>query len=197
MADLAGAVREWCPGLVSIILTTLCRTRQWCLSFFPAGSGNVRFRKGLCFLFLWPSTSYSEYSKSLHRKIAGSPVMKQGIWLHVCLCSVMSSSLDCSPHGSFVYGIFQARILKCGSPFPTPEDLPDPGIKPESPAQAIVSIMGTWSDYMITRNLFGSHIPHRCPAVFTQHLRRMPVGHVFIPSVLFFSPPSLGSSFRF
>ena len=84
-----------------------------------------------------------------------------------------------------------------GCHFLLQEDLPDPGIKPESPAQAIVSIMGTWSDYMITRNLFGSHIPHRCPAVFTQHLRRMPVGHVFIPSVLFFSPPSLGSSFRF
>ena len=159
VADLAGAVREWCPGLVSIILTTLCRTRQWCLSFFPAGSGNVRFRKGLCFLFLWPSTSYSEYSKSLHRKIAGSPVMKQGIWLHVCLCSVMSSSLDCSPHGSFVYGIFQARILKCGSPFPTPEDLPDPGIEPESLVSPIlagrfftIAPPGKSFDYMIHPN---------------------------------------------
>ena len=37
----------------------------------------------------------------------------------------------CSPPGSTVHGIFQARILSA-LPFPTPENLPDLGIKPTS-----------------------------------------------------------------
>ena len=39
--------------------------------------------------------------------------------------------MDCSPPGSSVHGILQA---KCWSelPFPSPEDLPDPGIEPRS-----------------------------------------------------------------
>ena len=39
-------------------------------------------------------------------------------------------AMDCSPPDSSVHGIFQARIL----PFPPLGDLPDPGIKPMSPA---------------------------------------------------------------
>ena len=41
--------------------------------------------------------------------------------------------MECSPQISIVYGILQARILE-GLPFPSPEDLPDPGIEPWSPA---------------------------------------------------------------
>ena len=41
--------------------------------------------------------------------------------------------MDCSPPGSSVHGILQARNWS-GLPFPSPEDLPDPGIKPRSPA---------------------------------------------------------------
>ena len=42
--------------------------------------------------------------------------------------------MDCSLPGSSVYGIFQAKILAWIAilPFPTPGDLPDPGIEPES-----------------------------------------------------------------
>ena len=39
--------------------------------------------------------------------------------------------LDCSPPGSSVHGIFQGEYWN-GLPFPVPEDLPDPGIKPKS-----------------------------------------------------------------
>ena len=39
--------------------------------------------------------------------------------------------MDCSPPGSSVHGILQARILG-GLPFPPPGDLPNPGIKPRS-----------------------------------------------------------------
>ena len=41
--------------------------------------------------------------------------------------------MDCSPPGSCVHGLLQARILEWW-PFPSPGDLPDPGIEPGSPA---------------------------------------------------------------
>ena len=40
--------------------------------------------------------------------------------------------MDCSPPGSSVHGIFQARILEWFA-FLSPADLPDPGIEPTSP----------------------------------------------------------------
>ena len=43
--------------------------------------------------------------------------------------------MDCSPPGSSVQGISQARILS-GLPFPSPRDLRDPGIEPGSPTLA-------------------------------------------------------------
>ena len=61
----------------------------------------------------------------------------------ICLC-VSVRTLSCiwlfvtpwtSPSGSSVHGILQTRKLH-GLPFPSPGDLPDPEIKPESPALA-------------------------------------------------------------
>jgi len=43
--------------------------------------------------------------------------------------------MDCSLPGSFVHGISQARILEW-LPFPSPGELPNPGIKTVSPALA-------------------------------------------------------------
>ena len=40
--------------------------------------------------------------------------------------------MDCSLSGSSVHGIFQARVLEWIA-FPSPGDLPNPGIKPGSP----------------------------------------------------------------
>ena len=62
-----------------------------------------------------------------------------------CACvshSVVSDScnpMDCSPPGSSVHGILQARILEWVA-FPSPGDLPDPGIEPGSPALQSVSL---------------------------------------------------------
>ena len=45
--------------------------------------------------------------------------------------------MACSPQGSSVHGIFQARILEwvaIPTPGDLPGDLPDPGIEPGSPA---------------------------------------------------------------
>ena len=55
-------------------------------------------------------------------------------------CLTCCSCMDCSLPGSSVHGIFPARILESGLPFPTPRDLPDPGIKIASrvpPAQKV------------------------------------------------------------
>ena len=49
---------------------------------------------------------------------------------HLTLCNLM----DCSPPGSSVHGILQARYWG-GWPFPSPGDLPDPGIKSISALQ--------------------------------------------------------------
>ena len=55
----------------------------------------------------------------------------------VCVCMLspiqLRNPMDCSSPGSSVHGIFQARILEWLPCLP-PRDLPDPGIKPVSPA---------------------------------------------------------------
>ena len=48
------------------------------------------------------------------------------------LYPILCDPIDCSPPGSSVHGIFQARILERFL-FSTSGDLPDPGIKPSSP----------------------------------------------------------------
>ena len=52
---------------------------------------------------------------------------------HAQLCPALCDPGNCSPPGSFVHGISQAGILELsGLPFPSPEYLPNPGIKPAS-----------------------------------------------------------------
>ena len=48
-------------------------------------------------------------------------------------CPTLCDLMDCSPSGSSVHG-FSRQEYWSGSPFPSPGDLPDPGIKPMSPA---------------------------------------------------------------
>ena len=47
------------------------------------------------------------------------------------LCLTLYDLMDCSPPGSSVHGVLQARILEWIA-CPPPGDLPDPGIKPAS-----------------------------------------------------------------
>ena len=55
----------------------------------------------------------------------------------ICCCSVAKSYLSLcnpvaySPPGSAVHGIFQAGY-RSGFPFPSPRNLPDPGVEPAS-----------------------------------------------------------------
>ena len=52
---------------------------------------------------------------------------------HATLCDPK----DCSPPGSSVCGILQARILE----LPSPGDLPNPGVEPGSPALQAGSLL--------------------------------------------------------
>ena len=63
--------------------------------------------------------------------------------MHACsVISVLSNSLqpmDCSRPSSSVHGILQEEYWS-GLPFPSAEDLPDPGIEPGSPALQVDSL---------------------------------------------------------
>ena len=60
-------------------------------------------------------------------------------YLHICVCAhsvvqpcpTLCNPVDSSSPASTVHGIFQARTLE-QVPLPSPEDLPDPGVKPAS-----------------------------------------------------------------
>ena len=59
------------------------------------------------------------------------------IFMHECsvtkLCLTLCDPVDCNPPGFSVHGILQQEYWS-GLPFPPPGDLPNPGIKPASPA---------------------------------------------------------------
>ena len=81
-------------------------------------------------------------------------------------CSVVFDSfdpLDCSPPGSSVHGIFQAKIWS-GMPFPPPGDPPDPRIKPTSPASPELQseFFYSWATWEAQR--------HYCPVKVTNIL---------------------------
>ena len=66
-------------------------------------------------------------------------------------CPTLSNPMDRSPPGASVHGTFQARILEWVA-IPSPGDLPDPGIKPRSPAlqaDALPSESPTWRGYKV------------------------------------------------
>ena len=79
----------------------------------------------------------------------------QSIHLSTCvcmyarLCWTPCHSMDCSPPGSFVYGIFQGRILEQVA-ISYQRDLPDPGIEPASPALAgeFFTTSTTWEAHL-------------------------------------------------
>ena len=55
-------------------------------------------------------------------------------------CLILCDTTDCSPPGSSIHGISQTRILEWVA-FPSPGHLPDPGIKPGSPALQADSLL--------------------------------------------------------
>ena len=60
----------------------------------------------------------------------------------MCVCSVaaVSDAMDCSPLGSFVHDILQARMLQWAA-MPSSKDLLDPGTEPVPPALQTDSLL--------------------------------------------------------
>ena len=81
--------------------------------------------------------------------------------------------MNCSPLGSYVPGIFQARYWS-GLPFPAPDDLPDPGLKPVSPALAgtFFSHWAVWeASLWLSVQFSHSIISNSLPPHESQHAR--------------------------
>ena len=65
------------------------------------------------------------------------------------LCPTLWDPMGCSPPGSSVHGIIQQEYWS-RLPFPSSEDLPDPGIKPASPSLKVDSLLlSHWGSLMM------------------------------------------------
>jgi len=82
--------------------------------------------------------------------------------------------MDCSLPGSSIHGILQARIWN-GLPFPSPEDLPDPGVELRSP--------GSQADSLLTE-LHGKPYSYiiACHQTSPQTINTKNLSKLFIPS---------------
>ena len=98
--------------------------------------------------------------RSKHKSSSDSFIHQTAV---VCVsCSVsktLCDAMDCSPPGSSLHGILQARILEWVL-FPPPRDLPDPGNKPRSPALQADSlppvICRLWGDEKETEEILSA-----------------------------------------
>ena len=116
-----------------------CRWKcKWYSHFGKYLSVSCKIKHALSLWFAGPTPGYL-------------PKRNETIWLHrslwqcyfcLPLCCIQWNQLFGTPWtiaclpGSSVHGILQASIpeYQNGLPFPAPEDLPDPGIEPASPA---------------------------------------------------------------
>ena len=81
-------------------------------------------------------------------------------------CLVLCNSEDCSPPGSSVHGILQARILKW-IPLSSPWDLPNPGVKPSlSYTESKPTCSGLQGSYNLTSTSWSELI---CPLFSMMH----------------------------
>ena len=89
---------------------------------YPGGSETTASQNGEALGSWQASTSkpFSLYCRVKWREVAQS-------------CPTLCDPLDCSPPDSSAHGIFQAWILEWVT-FPSPGDLPDPGIEPGPPS---------------------------------------------------------------
>ena len=101
------------------------------IAMTTAGKADARIEKESCTGFWVQATAFSrishEYSSHpfqfppfyLESESVSHSVLSNSLWPH-----------DCSPPGSSLHRVLQARILS----FPSPRDLPDSGLKPGPPA---------------------------------------------------------------
>ena len=115
----------------------------------------------------WNSWGFKEVRYLIEVQTMGKGQSKDSTlsnWNFSCMCLVAQSCLtlcnpmDCSPSGSSVHGILQARILEGspgnppgGLPCPPPGDLPHPGMEPRSLVLQAVFCMLNHNTTLYTR----------------------------------------------
>ena len=104
----------------------------WKFYLFNTSVSTSAFIQSFYFSFCWVSIS-QVFAHSLVSSVSPFLWLKESEVTQSCptLCDPM----DCSPPGSSVHGISQAGYWS-GLPFPLPGELPDPMVKPSSPALA-------------------------------------------------------------
>ena len=118
--------------------------RQEYWSGFPFLSPLINITDGnIAFQTILKSSLAASYKVKHHRSQSFQPQIKENprshadLYTNACVCAQLCLPLcdltDCSPPGSSVHGISQTRILEWIA-LPSPGVLPDPGIKPKSPA---------------------------------------------------------------
>ena len=80
-------------------------------------------------------------------------------------CLTLCDCMGCSPPGSSVHGILQARILEWVA-IPFSRDLPNPGIKPMSPALAGFFTVEPWGKPMWNPNIKAINITKLVQIIF-------------------------------
>ena len=80
------------------------------------------------------------------------------------LCPTLCNPTDCGLPGSSVHGSLQGRILEW-VPFPSPGDLPDPGIELKSPALQADSFVRCFQNQLTWGVSVGDTVPElsKCP----------------------------------
>ena len=72
---------------------------------------------------------YSDNSPGAEFPECFTPDKETSVYMCAQSCPTLCKPMNCSPPGSSVHGILQAKYWR-GLPFPPPVDLPDPSIKP-------------------------------------------------------------------
>ena len=74
--------------------------------------------------------------KNIYTNVQGNIMQDSQKWkvkvLVAQVCPTLCDPVGCSPAGSFIHGLPRQEYWS-GLPFPAPEDLPDPGVKPGPP----------------------------------------------------------------
>ena len=83
-------------------------------------------------MFIYPHCTYMWVCVCTHTDTHAHVYMS----MHAQSCPTVCDSMDYSPSGSSAHGKFSRQEYGSGLPFPTPGDLPDPGIEPMSPELA-------------------------------------------------------------
>ena len=115
------------------------------LGFQPPGKSSFYFAVGFgivgwwCLLFCVFFLLLLSFTAK-HFALYGHTFISITVLSHPQACPTLCDPMDCSPPGSSVHGISRQEDW-CGLSFPSPWDLPDPGIEPGSPALQADSLL--------------------------------------------------------